>query len=236
MDIYKIILLTILVLSTPILAQNKEPLTIVTYKSYLNENFDKDKENSPLSFLNKIAAKNPINFKLIYNQTKSFYSLEEKMDTKSHENKMAKILMGGSTRSYTDVSKEIYLNQIESYGETFLIPIQPWHWELTNETKMIGNYLCGKATTTYIQDNPNKKFKKNVEAWYAPEINNTFGPKGFFGLPGLILELKDDRFKYVASHLNFNSKITEKIKKPSKGKDMSRKDFDDMPKGARDGN
>ncbi|MEO8934305.1 MAG: GLPGLI family protein, partial [Xanthomarina sp.] len=92
------------------------------------------------------------------------------METESIQSRMAKVLMGSNTRSYVDFGKNIYLNQLEAYGETVIVPIEPWKWELTNEKKMIGNYLCLKATTSYILVNPEKEFKKNVEAWYAPEI------------------------------------------------------------------
>lgn len=65
-------------------------------------------------------------------------------------------------------------------------------WTLTKETKKIGNYLCYKAISPFYnysrwhEDNP----QLNVIAWFTPQIPVSFGPNGYHGLPGLILELQ----------------------------------------------
>lgn len=63
-------------------------------------------------------------------------------------------------------------------------------WVLSNETKMIDDFLCYKATTEIVRVAPNKTFRFPIIAWYCPKINLPFGPLGFGNLPGLILELQ----------------------------------------------
>jgi len=62
-------------------------------------------------------------------------------------------------------------------------------WELTSEKKEIQNLVCYKAVA---------KFRgRNWIAWYCPEIPITYGPWKFYGLPGLIVEIKDDSNRFV---------------------------------------
>ncbi|WP_322970726.1 GLPGLI family protein [Faecalibacter sp. LW9] len=63
-------------------------------------------------------------------------------------------------------------------------------WELVDEEKRIQNYKAKKAKT--------KAFGKNWTAWYTEKIPVAYGPYKFQGLPGLILELSDDKnnFKF----------------------------------------
>ncbi|RXJ50293.1 GLPGLI family protein [Gelidibacter gilvus] len=61
-----------------------------------------------------------------------------------------------------------------------------FNWQITNETKNIGKFICYKATT--------KNFRgRNYEAWFTYEIPVPAGPWKFHGLPGLILEIHDDK-------------------------------------------
>jgi len=50
--------------------------------------------------------------------------------------------------------------------------------------------------------------KKTIEvvAWFAPEIPYNYGPLGYYGLPGLILELQGYDFIIYAEEVKFNKK------------------------------
>jgi len=57
-------------------------------------------------------------------------------------------------------------------------------WQITSESKKIGEFECTKAIS--------KPFRGRVyEVWFAPEIPVSSGPWKLCGLPGLILEAKD---------------------------------------------
>jgi hypothetical protein len=64
-------------------------------------------------------------------------------------------------------------------------------WKLFPEGKKIQGYACQKATASYRG--------RKYTAWYCPEIAISEGPYVFGGLPGLILEIYDDREHYKFS-------------------------------------
>lgn len=82
------------------------------------------------------------------------------------------------------------------------------NWELHNETKMIDNYLCYKATSTNDIDNGQGKiFKHPVVAWYCPKLPYNYGPNGYSNLPGLILELQVRNVLFGVKKIDLNSNL-----------------------------
>lgn len=67
------------------------------------------------------------------------------------------------------------------YEELYKKPV----WKLLKDTKTINGYWCKKATT-YFKG-------RNYQAWYTTEIPVSDGPWKFCGLPGLILNIQDDK-------------------------------------------
>lgn len=61
-------------------------------------------------------------------------------------------------------------------------------WQLVNEKKQIGKYICQKATTNFSG--------RGWIVWFAPELPFSFGPWKLHGLPGLIIEATDVENKY----------------------------------------
>ncbi|MCF6141690.1 GLPGLI family protein [Flavobacterium sp. K77] len=66
-----------------------------------------------------------------------------------------------------------------------------------------------------------------VTAWYTPEIPVSQGPEGYWGLPGLILEVNDGRTTILCSKVVLNPKDKVEIKAITKGKVVSQKEYDD---------
>ena len=71
-------------------------------------------------------------------------------------------------------------------------------WKFEEGTKQIGKYTCKKARTTFAG--------RNYTAWYSEEIPLSEGPYKFRGLPGLILEMYDDRQEHYFSLLSLEKK------------------------------
>ncbi|NER18830.1 GLPGLI family protein [Spongiivirga citrea] len=69
-----------------------------------------------------------------------------------------------------------------------------------------------------------------VVAWYSPEIPVSQGPGEYWGLPGLILEVQSGRTTLLCSKIVMNSKEKEILEKPSKGKEVSQQEFNDIAK------
>lgn len=63
-------------------------------------------------------------------------------------------------------------------------------WEITNESQMIGEYLCYKAIGN-LKDVVGLKGDKgkgrSYEAWFTPSIPIKVGPPFYYNLPGLVL-------------------------------------------------
>ena len=70
-----------------------------------------------------------------------------------------------------------------------------------------------KATSTLDVDYGDGDLNRlhPITAWYAPQLKYSYGPKGFGGLPGLILELEQILVIYSAVNItneNNNSDIS----------------------------
>ena len=69
-----------------------------------------------------------------------------------------------------------------------------------------------------------------VTAWYTPQIPVSAGPEKYWGLPGLILEINAGRTTMLCTEIAINPEEVVEIKKPSKGKEVSRDEYDVMMK------
>lgn len=70
------------------------------------------------------------------------------------------------------------------------------NWNLSSGEKKIQGYSCKKATCTYRG--------REYIAWYCPDIALSEGPYVFKGLPGLILEIYDNKQHYKFLMNGFN--------------------------------
>lgn len=86
-------------------------------------------------------------------------------------------------------AKKYTTYEITEYDLYKLETSKPQLWELSDEKKKIGPYQVQKATT--------KWGGRNWTAWFSPEIPFSEGPYKFAGLPGLILEIFDEKDNYV---------------------------------------
>ncbi|MFM2231193.1 MAG: hypothetical protein RL607_2451 [Bacteroidota bacterium] len=67
-----------------------------------------------------------------------------------------------------------------------------------------------------------------ITAWYTPEIPINQGPEGYWGLPGLILEVNDGKTIVLCSKIVLNSKDKVEIKAPTNGKEVKQNEYDDI--------
>jgi GLPGLI family protein len=75
------------------------------------------------------------------------------------------------------------------------------YWNLTNKSKIINSFLCKHADITTTNELNGAKFY--TEAWYTPDLSLSYGPKGFDGLPGLIVSLETLNLKYILEKIEF---------------------------------
>lgn len=126
-----------------------------------------------------------------------------------------------------------YFNK-EIAGKEYLVVYenQMQGWELTNETKKIDNYSCYKATLIDYNERLDKE--TIIEAWYTPEIALPYGPVGYGGLPGLILELKYKDCIYISNKITLNpEKGIKAYPKPNMNNKIDSKEMTRLMKLAR---
>jgi len=69
-----------------------------------------------------------------------------------------------------------------------------------------------------------------ITAWYTPQIPINQGPGEFWGLPGLILEVQSGRTSILCSKIVMNPEVKEPINKPSKGEEVTKKEYEETVK------
>jgi GLPGLI family protein len=139
---------------------------------------------------------------------------------------------------YKNLADQTFQREEDMMGKEFLVKdtLEAAEWELTGESKKIGNYTAQKATYTRIIDSQrfstgmtemeNVKDTIQVVAWFTPEIPVSHGPENYFGLPGLILEVQNQGRILICEKIELNpSADPVKIEQPKRGKVVSREEF-----------
>lgn len=231
-----LLLLTFISNSQNIFSQEGEFLNVTYVKEVLSK-LDTNKVNSykkEISKLNTTIAQysKEISYKLIINKHHSlFIQNEVNMDNSDNGfKKMAGYIGGTNGKFYINKRDHTYLNESYFGGENFLIEIEVKKWKITNEFKIINKFKCYKAISEDIVSNPVGIFKSKVVAWFCPELPSYFGPAGYFGLPGLILELDNSKINLRATKIQFSKHLKEKIHPLKKGIKLTQKEFDEFLK------
>ncbi len=166
-----------------------------------------------------------VEYELVFNRNETVFSAVEKLESDVDRTyKLAVIWKIGGGVIYTNLKTMSILKQTTKFGKDFLISnsLISLKWNLENKTKKIGKYLCYKATA--ISRTGNKK--EIVTAWYAPEIPFRFGPAGYVGLPGLIMQLQVGHISMSLTKLDYSAKV--KIKKPNKGNKITQQELNEL--------
>jgi GLPGLI family protein len=182
------------------------------------------------------------NYILSFNQTESTWKKEESLGggpaTASAGGAVFMVASSGEGSTlYKNVTGN-YLQEQEMMGKEYLVKdkAEPFEWELSEETKKIGNYTAQKASFTKIVDSrqfstgmtemENVKDTIQVTVWFTPEIPVSHGPEYYFGLPGLILEVQNQGRTLICEKIELNPSADPVIiERPSKGKEMTQAEF-----------
>lgn len=214
-------------------------------------NLPPDRAKSILGMMKKALEKNYI---LDFNSNSSYFEEEEVLEAGGRQGGGFNWMQfvggpdGGSL--HKDLQSKIYTNKKELFGKIFLVKdsIIPSKWVMTGETKQIGIYNAYKATITKEVEEREFNFGRRptrggesesepeapkmrevvMSAWFTPEIPVSTGPAMYGGLPGLILEINDDKTIILCTKVVINPKDKIKIKAPSKGKVVTRSEFDQI--------
>lgn len=222
--------------------------TDIDMSRFENQNFSEEQKKRIKDRMTKMFQKK---YTMVFNQTESIYKIEEKLEAPGQgggRGRDFRAMMSGAIDGdyYKNVQSKTKLKDAELFGKKFLISdsLVNFQWKMTGETKNIGQYTCFKATAKRtIKDMPTpgppkkgEKPKKDnnlnivdkeieVVAWYTMQIPISQGPEDYWGLPGLILEIKADKTTILCSKIVLNPDEKVTIKKPKKGKKVSENEY-----------
>ncbi|GIV37987.1 MAG: hypothetical protein KatS3mg032_2366 [Cyclobacteriaceae bacterium] len=140
----------------------------------------------------------------------------------------------GITYFHPYAEKDVYIDNkekrvvmVKMYERKYPVisswPLQSFNWNITQETREILGYKVQKAVESAYYEQNDEIPDATVTAWFAPDLPYSGGPNGYYGLPGLILELsyshKQDH--YVAYSINTNEAFGP-IKIPDEGYRVSK--------------
>jgi GLPGLI family protein len=189
---------------------------------------------------------------LTFNKAESMFYEDEKLDAMSGAtDSWGKNFAPG--KQYKNVKLNSQVQSQEFYGKQFLVKdsLQPIEWVLGKETKLIGKYVCFKASASVPTNEltwydfswdriRNAEAKKtdstgvssevtvnmtDIEAWYTPQIPVGHGPLEYWGLPGLILEVSAGSTTLLCTRITMNPEEKIEIEAPDKGKEITKKDY-----------
>lgn len=184
-----------------------------------------------------------LKFNLTESVWKEVESLEEGAPSASvgGTNVVLRISGSGSNGSlYKNTAELKYIEETELFSKPFLIDDEliALEWQLTDESRKIGNYSAYKAIYSTVTERKTMTFGDgedgemkvisdtvNIEAWYTPEIPVSQGPDDYWGLPGLILEINDGTTTFLCTKVILNPEGGVNVKVPSKGKRVNREEL-----------
>lgn len=152
---------------------------------------------------------------LKFNPEESFYYVEETLPLDGADSFAYKFSSQTFSKGvfYQNLKTGEIINQLTTMGENFLVQNSFYSdWEITTEQKYIGKYNCFKAISKCKGCNNNQE----IIAWFTPDIPLSFGPAGYGGLPGLILESTWYKYTLQLKKIHFTNEPI-KIEKPTKG-------------------
>ncbi|MBP8792459.1 MAG: GLPGLI family protein [Lutibacter sp.] len=197
-------------------------------------------------------------FTLNFNKTASIYKEEQKLSQSEGlggpgggpGGGMRMMMMGGNATGnyYKNTATKTSTKENEFSGKNFLVKdnLVSYDWKMEQETKMIGNYMCFKATTivemaekqsfNFRRPEDRKEEEKAPEkpkmepvivtAWYSLDIPVNHGPDDYWGLPGLIFEISYGETNIMCTKIVLNPKEKTTIEEPSKGKVVTQLEYD----------
>jgi len=125
------------------------------------------------------------------------------------------------------------------YGKDYLISedLEPLDWEMTKETRIIKGYTCKKALLFKATKNQfisntygscTHKDRELVEVWYTEEVKMSTGPLGYWGLPGLVVMVVQNKDIIILDKIRYNLDGF-KVKPPSEGIKITRAGLEEIP-------
>lgn len=227
----KNILLFIIVISQPIIGQVK--FGSIDYKQITGQEVINQRVSKEYALIKDFTEKyqeatHRISYTLNFNANESYFFANKILLANDVNFNAAATAGRGKLKYYhntiTNESREYY--DMPRTGIVIVNNQTIYEWTLTKEIKIIDKYKCFKATSPlYYKD---KKLDTFITAWFTPDIPVQHGPIGYGGLPGLILELQNDRTTFFVTKININLNVEPEIDKLLFPAAISNQTFSDL--------
>lgn len=248
-----------LLFGTAITAQNFQGMAVYQTKSKMS--MDLSGSGIPADRIKMIEErmKNMLEktYVLTFDKSASIYKEEQKLDQTGvgPGGGMRFMMMGGGASGdyYKNTQTKTSTKENEFSGKNFLVKdnLVTYNWKMEQETKMIGQNMCFKATTivempvrntsfNFRRPEDRKEEEKEPEepkmeavivtAWYTLDIPVSHGPGDYWGLPGLILEISYADTNILCTKIVMNPKEKSVISEPNKGKVVTQEEYDTILK------
>ena len=217
---------------------------------------DKMDPETEIAFQEAMKKASEKQYTLSFNKSECLYEQQEQLEkpeAPASGGISISVSFTGEGKKYINVKEKKTIIEDEIFGKEFLIiePIVKPDWKLVDETKKIGDYNCFKAQllipVTKKEIKEYEEFLKKeaikpalfkmgepkdkvITAWYTPEIPVSFGPNNYWGLPGLILEINEEKSIILCSKVVLSNKEKSKIKIPNTGDKVTQNEFDKIQK------
>lgn len=239
----RLLILVLLLFSNAIVAQELQGS--ITYQGVFNDSIYQAKIKDPSTNpemrkayeiqMNSFRQYCEKTYILNFNRRESICKEIEKLELESPKTKQFTI--NQKLTYYKNFEKNLKIEKREMNGNRFLIhdTIPFIKWQLTSETKKIGDFICYRAFTRDTIMGRDRKQKEDgtfeiveyiqdiytTNAWYALDIPINNGPLFYGNLPGLIMELeinvKIAPYKLVVTDIKLNPKKPIHISAPKGG-------------------
>ncbi|MBI9042354.1 GLPGLI family protein [Lutibacter sp.] len=257
--ILKYITVFTLLFGTSITAQNFQGMAVYQTKSKMS--MDLAGSGIPADRIKMIEErmKNMLEktYVLTFDKSASIYKEEQKLDQTGGGpgGGMRFMMVGGGASGdyYKNTQTKTSTKENEFSGKNFLVKdnLVTYNWKMEQETKMIGQNMCFKATTivempvrntsfNFRRPEDRKEEEKEPEepkmeavivtAWYTLDIPVSHGPGDYWGLPGLILEISYAETNILCTKIVMNPKEKSVISEPNKGKVVTQEEYDTILK------
>ena len=122
--------------------------------------------------------------------------------------------------TYKDTESLSMIKHMNLLSKDFLIKdsLSAIKWKVVGDTKKIGDYASHLAQAEVNG--------KSIEAWFTYDIPVSSGPAGYWGLPGLILEVTEEGGKQIVfQSASFEEPDKDQLLPPDKGKVVTQDEF-----------
>ncbi len=233
--IFAVFFLCIMVDGNAFSQTNPISIKAIYGKILLDQNVDLETIKDPTvktQIASIIGSFKKIDYLLLSNGKESLFQYQEKLQNDgSPINKKAIGRGGGNGIYYLNIPERKLIHKVDLLGKAFRVEYHApfrYDWKLHEEKKEIHGYVCYRATATEKINDFRGKATRHIEAWYSPELPSYVGPADFVGLPGMVLEGGSGNIRFRIKSLKIGKNEDPNIKKPTKGKLVTYKEFIDI--------